>query len=52
MSNEYLKPFKAKFIIQIKTTMKNFFANPNEVSLLDKYNKVTDKLETLISPNL
>lgn len=44
MSNQYLKPFKAKFILQIKTTMKNFFANPNEVSLVDKYNKVTDEI--------
>lgn len=44
MSNQYLKPFKAKFILQVKTTMKNFFVNPDEISLIDKYSKVTDKI--------
>lgn len=44
MSDQYLKPFKGKFILHVKTTMKNFFSNPNEVSLIDKYSKVADEL--------
>lgn len=44
MSDQYLKPFKGKFVLQVKTTMKNFFVNPNEISLIDKYSKITDKI--------
>ncbi|AWK04767.1 hypothetical protein HYN56_11245 [Flavobacterium crocinum] len=44
MSDQYLKPFKGKFILHVKTTMKNFFSNPNQVSLIDKYTNVADEL--------
>lgn len=44
MTTQTLIPFKAKFIIAVNTTMKDFFKNPDEISLKEKFIKVADKL--------
>lgn len=42
MSTQLLIPFKATFILSVRTTMKNFFSNPNETSFEEMYAKVKD----------
>ena len=42
MPTQLLTPFKANFILEVKTTMKGFFKNPQEVSLEQKYSKIKD----------
>jgi hypothetical protein len=44
MSDQNLIPFKAKFILSVKTTIKDFFENSNLVSLEDKYKPLVDNL--------
>jgi hypothetical protein len=44
MSDQLLIPFKAKFVLTVNTTMKNFFEDSNKVSLEEKYKPITDEL--------
>ena len=42
MSDKLLTPFKAKFILSVKTTAKNFFEDSDSVSLEEKYKPLVD----------
>ena len=42
MSDQLLIPFKAKFVLHVKTTMLQFFEDSNKVSLLEKFKSSTD----------
>ena len=44
MSDKLLTPFKAKFILSVKTTAKNFFEDSDSVSLEEKYKPLVDNL--------
>ena len=44
MSDQLLTPFKAKFILSVKTTAKNFFEDSDSVSLEEKYEPLADNL--------
>ena len=44
MSDQLLTPFKAKFILSVKTTAKNFFEDSDSVSLEEKYKPLADNL--------
>ena len=44
MSDQLLMPFKAKFVLSVKTTAKNFFGDSASVSLEDKYKLLADNL--------
>jgi len=44
MTEQVLIPFKAKFILTVKTTMKNFFENSGEISLKEKLSEVADEI--------
>ena len=44
MSDKLLTPFKAKFILSVKTTAKNFFEDSDSVSLEEKYKPLADNL--------
>ena len=44
MSDQLLAPFKAKFILAVKTTAKKFFGDSELVSLEDKYKPLVDNL--------
>lgn len=44
MSDQLLTPFKAKFVLSIKTAVKNFFEDSNSVSLKEKYKPLADNL--------
>ena len=44
MSDQLLTPFKAKFILSVKTTAKNFFEDSDSVSLKEKYKPLADNL--------
>jgi hypothetical protein len=44
MSDQLLTPFKAKFILSVKTTAKKFFEDSDSVSLEDKYKPLADNL--------
>ena len=44
MSDQLLTPFKAKFVLSVKTTAKNFFEDSDSVSLEEKYKPLVDNL--------
>ena len=44
MSDQLLTPFKAKFVLSVKTTAKNFFEDSDSVSLKEKYKPLADNL--------
>ena len=44
MSDQLLIPFKAKFVLHVKTTMFQFFENSEKVSLTDKFKSSTDNV--------
>ncbi|WP_276379882.1 hypothetical protein [Flavobacterium sp. H4147] len=44
MSVQPLIPFKAQFVLSVKTSMYDFFENPAEVKITDKYAKVKDDI--------
>lgn len=50
MSDQVLQPFKAKFILEVKTNSKDFFEKPDNQSLEVRLSKVADELgNSLIS---
>ena len=44
MSDQLLTPFKAKFVLHVKTTMLQFFEDSEKVSLADKFKSSTDNI--------
>ena len=44
MSDQLLIPFKAKFVLHVKTTMLQFFEDSEKVSLADKFKSSTDNI--------
>ena len=44
MSDQLLIPFKAKFVLHVKTTMLQFFKDSEKVSLVDKFKTSTDNI--------
>ena len=44
MSDQLLTPFKAKFVLHVKTTMLQFFKDSEKVSLVDKFKTSTDNI--------
>ena len=44
MSDQPLMPFKAKFVLHVKTTMLQFFEDSEKVSLADKFKSSTDNI--------
>ena len=44
MSDQPLMPFKAKFVLHVKTTMLQFFKDSEKVSLVDKFKTSTDNI--------
>jgi hypothetical protein len=47
MSDQPLIPFKAKFVLSVKTTLKEYFKDSDEVSLKDKYEPLADDLDNI-----
>ena len=44
MSDQLLIPFKAKFVLYVKTTMLQFFEDSEKVSLVDKFKSSADNI--------
>ena len=44
MSDQLLTPFKAKFVLHVKTTMLQFFEDSEKVFLADKFKSSTDNI--------
>ena len=44
MPDQPLMPFKAKFVLHVKTTMLQFFEDSEKVSLADKFKSSTDNI--------
>ena len=44
MSDQLLTPFKAKFVLHVKTTMLQFFEDSENVFLADKFKSSTDNI--------
>ena len=47
MTDQPLIPFKAKFVLSVRTTIKQYFKSSDEVSLTDKYKPLADDLDNI-----
>lgn len=50
MSDQPIVPFKAKFVLSVETTLKQYFKDSDEIFLIDKYKPLDDGIGNIDIP--